>query len=803
MGLYYCCFGVGIVYATYLARSDPDNYNSGNLLSAFFSLVTTTFALGQALPFLKDLAEAKGVASKIFEIIETKSTIDIYKTSDKKIDNLKGDIEFDDIHFSYPQRKDVRILKGINLKIPAGKTVAFCGSSGCGKSTLFGLLQRFYLPDKGNIKIDNQNIDELNLIWLRSQMALVSQEPILFTASIYENIKLGRLDATDEEVKQAAKMANAHDFIMNLSKQYETQVGERGTQLSGGQKQRIAIARALLRNPKILLLDEATSALDNESEKIVQDALDNAKIGRTTLIIAHRLSTIRNADLIVGFENGLVKEIGTHDELMDIKGIYYQLVTSQTNVQDENRKVKPNRNNDVNLNETEEESESSDSEIEVEEKDNAVGSKTDQTPRKMSIKEEKPIKKKKKLRLKKIFRYEKKLLKYQKPEMFWIILGALSQGINGALFPGIALLFAQIYSLFSECDADKQFQESLKWMGVIIGIGSGTVIVTISLNYSFALAGSRLTARLRILMFKTMLRQEIGFHDLEENRSSILATLLATSAPFCRGLTSDKIGLLSQGIAGLGLAIVISFILNWKLALIMLIFVPITFFSGTIAGRSSINTKVKGKFALEEGGRLTIETVENIRTIASLSREEYFLKEFKSVFKKKFKKTLAMFHLQAFFYSISNSLMFYIQTSAFSFGWTLLKNDEIALTDLYRIYAAMTFSSMILGRVYSQLPDQRKARDCTKTVFKLIDRISKIDSMSDAGKKLENVIGNIEFKNVHFEYPTRPGIKILNNFNLKIEQGQTNALGNIKIKKISYVFLYLYCNLNSWSIWLW
>ena len=133
MGLYYCCFGVGIVYATYLARSDPDNYNSGNLLSAFFSLVTTTFALGQALPFLKDLAEAKGVAAKIFEIIETKSTIDIYKSSEKKIDNLKGDIEFDNIHFSYPQRQEVKILQGVNLKIPSGKTVAFCGSSGCGK----------------------------------------------------------------------------------------------------------------------------------------------------------------------------------------------------------------------------------------------------------------------------------------------------------------------------------------------------------------------------------------------------------------------------------------------------------------------------------------------------------------------------------------------------------------------------------------------------------------------------------------------------------------------------------------------
>ena len=237
-------------------------------MSAFFSLITCTFSLGQALPFLKDLAEAKGVASKIFEIIETPSSIDIYKTSEKKIADLKGEIEFNDIHFSYPQRKEAKILKGLNLKIPAGKTVAFCGSSGCGKSTTFGLLQRFYLPDSGTIKLDNENIDGLNLLWLRNQMALVSQEPILFTTTIKENIRLGRLDATDEEVIEAAKNANAHNFIMLTSNKYETLVGERGAQLSGGQKQRIAIARALLRNPKILLLDEATSALDNESEKV-------------------------------------------------------------------------------------------------------------------------------------------------------------------------------------------------------------------------------------------------------------------------------------------------------------------------------------------------------------------------------------------------------------------------------------------------------------------------------------------------------------------------------------------------------
>jgi ABC-type multidrug transport system fused ATPase/permease subunit len=226
----------------------------------------------------------------------------------------------------------------------------------------------------------------------------------------------------------------------------------------------------------------------------------------------------------------------------------------------------------------------------------------------------------------------------------------------------------------------------------------------------------------------------------------------------------------------IGFAVILSFALNWQLALIMLLFVPIAFFSGTIAGRANTNTKVKGKYAIEEAGRITTETVENIRTVVSLTREKYFIDEFKKIFDKDFSKTLAVLHVQAIFYSISNVLIFFIQTSAFSFGWMLLKNNSLALTDLYRIYAAMTFSSMTLGRVYAQLPDQTKAKSCSKTVFKIIDRKSKIDSLSEDGIKIDNVIGKIEFKNVNFEYTTRPGVKILNNFNLSVNNGETNAL---------------------------
>ena len=223
--------------------------------------------------------------------------------------------------FSYPSRNDVQIFNDLSFKIESGSTVALVGSSGCGKSTTIQLIQRFYDAHTGSILIGNTNIKDLNLKWLKSQLGVVNQEPILFGTSIIENIRYGKETATEQEIIQAAKNANAHDFIMKLPKKYDTLVGDRGGQLSGGQKQRIAIARALVRNPKILLLDEATSALDNESESIVQSALDLARQGRTTIIVAHRLSTIRNADLIYCFNtNGQIIECGTHNDLMSLKG---------------------------------------------------------------------------------------------------------------------------------------------------------------------------------------------------------------------------------------------------------------------------------------------------------------------------------------------------------------------------------------------------------------------------------------------------------------------------------------------------
>jgi len=240
---------------------------------------------------------------------------------------LSGALDFVDVQFSYPTRPNIKVLDKFNLSIEAGQIVALVGPSGCGKSSVISLIERFYDTLQGDIKFDDYYVKDVNIKWLRHQIGLVSQEPVLFSGSIAENIAYGKEGATQEEIEAAARSANAHNFITEFPDGYKTQVGERGAQLSGGQKQRIAIARAIIKNPKILLLDEATSALDSESEKVVQEALDTVMKGRTTIVVAHRLSTIQHADKICVFRDGKIYEQGTHKELLALGGAYYELVT--------------------------------------------------------------------------------------------------------------------------------------------------------------------------------------------------------------------------------------------------------------------------------------------------------------------------------------------------------------------------------------------------------------------------------------------------------------------------------------------
>ncbi|KAK6932270.1 ABC transporter type 1, transmembrane domain [Dillenia turbinata] len=300
----------------------------GEVFKVFFALTISAVGLSQSSAMAPDSTKAKDAAASIFQLLDSKPKIDSSSGEGMTLTTVKGDIEFQHVSFRYPTRPDIQIFKDICLTMPSGKTVALVGESGSGKSTVISLIERFYNPASGRILFDGVEIQKLKISWLRQQLGLVGQEPILFNESIRANIAYGKDGgATEEEIIAATKAANAHNFISAMPHGYDTSVGERGVQLSGGQKQRIAIARAILKNPKILLLDEATSALDAESERVVQGALDKVMVNRTTIVVAHRLATIKDADVIAVVKNGVIAEKGRHDVLMKMEnGVYASLV---------------------------------------------------------------------------------------------------------------------------------------------------------------------------------------------------------------------------------------------------------------------------------------------------------------------------------------------------------------------------------------------------------------------------------------------------------------------------------------------
>ncbi len=297
----------------------------------FYQFVLFTIMMGASVGSLPDLyasiQKAIGSTENLMNVINETTEIEVNEGNSRP--QIEGKIKFENVSFSYPQRADIEVLKGVSFEVDKNQTLALVGASGSGKSTISNLLLKFYQPDSGTICIDNSKTSDFELTYLREHMAIVPQEVLLFSGTILENIRFGKPSATIEEVQEAAKKANAWEFISTFPEQLETEVGDRGIQLSGGQKQRIAIARAILKNPTILILDEATSALDSESERLVQEALEKLMEGRTSIVIAHRLSTIRNADQILVMQQGQIIERGKHEELIAQKGVYSELVQLQ------------------------------------------------------------------------------------------------------------------------------------------------------------------------------------------------------------------------------------------------------------------------------------------------------------------------------------------------------------------------------------------------------------------------------------------------------------------------------------------
>lgn len=796
MGLSQCiifgAYALAFWYGTKLTVEDPKTYSIGKVLIVFFSVLIGTFSLGQAAPNLESIANARGAAYEVYKIINKPRPIDSSSNEGHKPDKVIGHIEFKNIHFSYPSRPDIPILKGLSLQVPAGKTIALVGSSGCGKSTTIQLLQRFYDPPVGEVTVDGHDVRTLNVKWLRQNIGVVSQEPVLFGTTIRENIRYGREDVTEVEIIQATKEANAYDFISKLPDGLDTMVGERGAQLSGGQKQRIAIARALVRNPKILLLDEATSALDTQSELIVQNALDKARAGRTTIVIAHRLSTIRTADVIAGFHNGVVVEQGSHEDLMNKKGVYYSLVMLQNY-----DKTEETEDGDL---EEEDEDEGEIFDYDDKNVDYAEIAPDLQNPNDVDIMSRNEIHRQSSIRRSRRSTRSKskskksaskakevaednlpnfslnRILALNKPELLYIVLGVIAAAISGGIYPTFAVIFGKVIGAFGITDLDERSRQTVLLSLMFLALGIISLIVYIIMGFAFGISGENLTMRLRSLSFKALLRQEIGFFDDHSNAVGVLLTRLATDASQVKGASGSRLGLITQTVCTLLAAIIIAFVYGWQLTLLILSCIPFLIGANFIRMKSMAGHASKDQKALEEAGRISTESVENIRTVVSLTREDAFYNRYNESLSIPYKDALAKAPIYGLTYGMSQSINFFVNAAVFRFGAWLIAHCYTQFENVFIVFSAIIFAAMNVGQSTSLAPDFGKARVSAQRIMKLLERKPTIDSYSEEGEKPSGFEGTLEFQDIKFVYPTRPKVQVLQGLNVKVSKGQTLAL---------------------------
>jgi ATP-binding cassette subfamily B (MDR/TAP) protein 1 len=679
----------------------------------------------------------------------TSSESSLEHLEDDEMEEATGVVAVNHINFSYPSRPDNKIFRDLIVGVEEGQTLAFVGPSGQGKSTIIQLVEHFYNPHNGIVSYNGDDLKDLNTRWYRNEVGLVSQEPTLFDTTVAENIKFGMPEASQADIEEAAKAANAHKFIMKFPDGYDTMVGNASSsQISGGQKQRIAIARALLRKPKVLLLDEATSALDTESEKVVQEALDKIMEDKklVTIVIAHRLSTIRNADKIAYISHGKVRECGTYEELMAKKNGHYQRLEAlqsmdqttenRADILSKKKEIKEDKKDDDKKDKEEKTEEEEQAEKEAKEKEEKAKAKENQKRARSLAKDEMPL----------------------------FIIGSFGAALHGLIFPGQGFVFAYMIECFYQytlpCNddpnagdifvpdnhptcqaywdvvADDMRDLSINIIWLLIGLILATLIGCVVMYKAFGMATERINKRVRDETFKALVRQEVAWFDVRSVGE--VTSQLSDDAAMIHSFSGEPIRTFVMTVASVGVGLVTSFVFMWEFAFIALGILPFMAFGEYVQNQQMIGEDEgdEDKKAVESSeGAVLVETLLNIRTVASLCMENMRISQYSDALHEKNKKNTlprntikgAGQGLGSFFQMWGYALMFY------SGSW-LLMNRGYTMRDYLISLFALMLSLTGLASAMAGLTDAKKAQEAAGRIFELIDRKSEIDPLSDEGK---------------------------------------------------------------------